>query len=544
MHHDVDQKKKEKKIKLTFIFLVLAIFLSMFTSAFSGTSSSYNVSTYIKDSAFTANSTNYNSRSNIYTITSSGSSSSYTLTNILLKTNFSENNTLVLTGISNTDGSISLSWLTNELNTSYNIYRSTSGFSDISLATRISTNQTSNQFNDTNVSENAVYYYRIIRVNNSGFEDQNSLSNLLARTSVPCTGSFTYGTCSGNIQTGTRICYNGGSTTTTKSCAIQPPAAGGGGGGGSMPSFPDNSTAEPKVNATTSRQNGTETKNIETVSPTHSATVDFSNELIPITEITITVNKEKSDLAITVTRIESKEVINKLDSPRDGDNIIYTYLKIEKTNFVNSDLKLVELQFKVDKSWFVKNNVSVKNISLYRYTDSWSRLNTTIIGEDSGFAYYSAVSPGFSIFAIGTINDYFDYFKPTDKDTKIPTQNPQDENAKTEGQKTELERNTNNKDEIQSSSSNNSSIFNFKVSKPLFYTIITITVLGMAISWIAFKERRKSHVTEEQEIRRIKNYIVKAREFNISDERIRENLRAKRWKRKYIEKAFKEVEKE
>jgi hypothetical protein len=65
----------------------------------------------------------------------------------------------------------------------------------------------------------------------------------------------------------------------------------------------------------------------------------------------------------------------------------------------------VTVEFKVEGAWMSDNDVDPATIVLSRYSGgAWDALPTSKLREDSDYAYYSAVSPGLSIFAIsGTV---------------------------------------------------------------------------------------------------------------------------------------------
>jgi hypothetical protein len=57
----------------------------------------------------------------------------------------------------------------------------------------------------------------------------------------------------------------------------------------------------------------------------------------------------------------------------------------------------------VEKVWVSAENIEVGTIRLYRYnteTDEWTPLPSKKIGEDANYLYFSAESPGFSVFTI------------------------------------------------------------------------------------------------------------------------------------------------
>jgi len=65
------------------------------------------------------------------------------------------------------------------------------------------------------------------------------------------------------------------------------------------------------------------------------------------------------------------------------------------------DFSIVKVIFRVPKTWIANNSINEQNgVKLNRYTDSWERLSTTKIDEDSDWVYYESYSKGLSYFAI------------------------------------------------------------------------------------------------------------------------------------------------
>jgi len=74
---------------------------------------------------------------------------------------------------------------------------------------------------------------------------------------------------------------------------------------------------------------------------------------------------------------------------------VYKYFEIV-TDFNASG----KIKFRVQKSWINDNNIDEKTISLFRYCNGWTKLDTNYISSDSDYAYYESNVPGFSYFAI------------------------------------------------------------------------------------------------------------------------------------------------
>jgi hypothetical protein len=88
-----------------------------------------------------------------------------------------------------------------------------------------------------------------------------------------------------------------------------------------------------------------------------------------------------------------------------GDNrtappgTIFQYFSLAPARYVSITNAIVN--FTVPQSWLDENHVTPGNIVLYHQTpDGWDALPTTFLYAKDGTAYFSAVSPGFSLFAI------------------------------------------------------------------------------------------------------------------------------------------------
>ncbi len=78
----------------------------------------------------------------------------------------------------------------------------------------------------------------------------------------------------------------------------------------------------------------------------------------------------------------------------------YQYLEIVHSDKLDTDIKVVNIVFKVNKTWIKVNNINRSSITLQRFENTWKKLQTDFLKEDSSFVFYTAVSPGFSTFAI------------------------------------------------------------------------------------------------------------------------------------------------
>jgi PGF-pre-PGF domain-containing protein len=114
------------------------------------------------------------------------------------------------------------------------------------------------------------------------------------------------------------------------------------------------------------------------------------------------------ELAIKVKAsvINAEIVIYKLDekpgtvSGRITDEI-QTYIQLDETNIKADDIESVAIKFKVPVGWFSEKGIDRSKVALNRYADGkWNTLTATKESEDGSFVYYSATSPGLSVFAV------------------------------------------------------------------------------------------------------------------------------------------------
>ncbi len=61
----------------------------------------------------------------------------------------------------------------------------------------------------------------------------------------------------------------------------------------------------------------------------------------------------------------------------------------------------IRISFRVSREWIAENNIDIKTLRLSRYSDgAWTDLPTEVTGEDDGYIYLSATTPGFSLFQV------------------------------------------------------------------------------------------------------------------------------------------------
>ena len=128
-----------------------------------------------------------------------------------------------------------------------------------------------------------------------------------------------------------------------------------------------------------------------------------------ISEITISAANQIPDRSqVTVQKFSDKPAtlaIAPLAVQEDAAIPVYAYLEITAVGFTNNDVEEATIKFQVEKAWLTENGLSDAQIVLSRFSgDAWAELPTTVVTpddtQDDTYVYYSAVSPGFSTFAI------------------------------------------------------------------------------------------------------------------------------------------------
>jgi PGF-pre-PGF domain-containing protein len=81
-------------------------------------------------------------------------------------------------------------------------------------------------------------------------------------------------------------------------------------------------------------------------------------------------------------------------------HVLYRCINIT-TDLDPAAIASVAIGFRVNQSWIREYRVNKTAVRLLRlHLGSWEALTTFLVGEDAGYAYYQAASPGLSIFAV------------------------------------------------------------------------------------------------------------------------------------------------
>lgn len=211
-----------------------------------------------------------------------------------------------------------------------------------------------------------------------------------------CTFSLaTSGTNGGSdTKTKTVTISSGATTTTTATTTV---ASGGSTGGPTGGATGTNTTSTTTtVQSTVNVTRGKATISVPVIAAGKMAEISISNvEETGVRKISVTVANAVNNVQLTVTKSASQPA--EVTKAITGNT--YQYLSIEKSNLTDSSISSAKIEFAVDKSWISANNIGT--VYLNRFTNNdWTRLTTTKLSEDNTYAYYSADTPGFSVFAI------------------------------------------------------------------------------------------------------------------------------------------------
>jgi PGF-pre-PGF domain-containing protein len=150
--------------------------------------------------------------------------------------------------------------------------------------------------------------------------------------------------------------------------------------------------------ATTSGSSSTST--FTQTGPESPLVIPVDNPQIAITTITVSTNENVGGGSLTVTEID---IVSQSDLKVGGGGVTYQSFKIDTTGINDTNIANVSIDFKINKSWLVEQNMTPSSVSLFRKSDNgnqWTELPTILNSSDDLFYYFQAFSPGFSSFAV------------------------------------------------------------------------------------------------------------------------------------------------
>jgi PGF-pre-PGF domain-containing protein len=133
-------------------------------------------------------------------------------------------------------------------------------------------------------------------------------------------------------------------------------------------------------------------------------TADPSTVLPMTVTVNIGGNSAAGKTTVTGTKL-SGLVVTGTVQPGPGSNqtappgIVYQYISLVPAGYTT--ISSTVINFTVPQSWLEENGIAPAGVVLYHQTaDSWEELPTSVLHTKDGRAHFSALSPGFSLFAI------------------------------------------------------------------------------------------------------------------------------------------------
>jgi PGF-pre-PGF domain-containing protein len=121
-------------------------------------------------------------------------------------------------------------------------------------------------------------------------------------------------------------------------------------------------------------------------------------------------------------------------SPGSGipspNGTIFRFVEVTLYKATDDAIAEAEIMFTVPLAWLEEEGFDPSAIVLYRWHDgAWQALPTAFVKEENGTAYFTATSPGFSVFAIAAVEQVA---AGEEEATPVPTGEPTEEATVTE----------------------------------------------------------------------------------------------------------------
>lgn len=185
--------------------------------------------------------------------------------------------------------------------------------------------------------------------------------------------------------------YNTVTVSTAVASSASTPASSSSGSSGGSSGGGSSSGGGGVATSTTSQ-----TKSVLSVVADTPVSLAFTAKDVPVSTVEVTLNTGKTSIALTVSKLDSLPSYASVISAK-----VYSYLEFNKSSFINDEIKSAKVVFSVNKSWISANALADNTVALHRFTTQWDALPTVIKSSDATTVTYEAVTPGFSLFAIG-----------------------------------------------------------------------------------------------------------------------------------------------
>jgi PGF-pre-PGF domain-containing protein len=145
-----------------------------------------------------------------------------------------------------------------------------------------------------------------------------------------------------------------------------------------------------------------------------------------IKQVDFATHKYYTDVHITISELEDRPDEVTTEPNLYQKNKIYKYLDIKliaanSTYIGEKGISAMTFTFTIQKSWIEDYKLDRNTIVMMRYhNDTWQNLTTTNLNETEEFLYFSAETPGLSIFAVVGNEIIEDSDAIVDKSIQIP----------------------------------------------------------------------------------------------------------------------------
>ena len=123
-----------------------------------------------------------------------------------------------------------------------------------------------------------------------------------------------------------------------------------------------------------------------------------------VTELRVLENLNEVELSNMSFEVSLAEISTVADLPRMLNVLVDAFLQIDLSEVADPHSTESTVNFSVENAWLDQYTLTAEDIRLFRFADdSWWELNTIIVDESTSAIEYEALTPGFSIFAIGSV---------------------------------------------------------------------------------------------------------------------------------------------
>ena len=123
-----------------------------------------------------------------------------------------------------------------------------------------------------------------------------------------------------------------------------------------------------------------------------------------ISELRVLDDLNQDELSRMAFEVSIAETAVVAELPRMLNVLVDSFLQIDLSNVSEPHSTESTVSFSVEKVWLDQYELQADEVRLFRFADdSWWELNTIVVAETDALASFEALTPGFSIFAIGSL---------------------------------------------------------------------------------------------------------------------------------------------